>query len=145
MDVCLFRVAADMAERGIIENPARKRQILRFNNLTYGTITPTDLDGVIEYKNRAYVFFEIKYRGAQVKYGQKLALERLVKDSAANDKKSVAIIADHYVDDCATDVDAADCKVREIFLFESPQWRATLIELRLGDFIELFLAHYLCE
>ena len=131
-----------MVERGIIENPARKRQILMFNNLVYGTITPTDLDGVIEYRNKAYVFFEIKYRGAEVKHGQKLALERLVKDSAANDKMSVAIIADHFVDNCEEDVDASLCTVREIYLCDKPQWRQTQSTMMLGEFIHLFLGHY---
>ena len=69
-----------MNERGVINNIQRAQQINDFSNLLYGKITPTDIDGMIEYRGKLYIFFEIKYKDKDMPFGQRLALERLVKD-----------------------------------------------------------------
>ena len=43
--------------RGVIQNRDRKKQIIDFSGLKYGKITPTDIDGLIEYKDKAMMFF----------------------------------------------------------------------------------------
>jgi len=40
--------------RGKIEHRDRARQIRDFSNLRYGNITPTDIDGLIEYQNKCF-------------------------------------------------------------------------------------------
>ena len=47
--------------RGAIMHAERAKQLNDFNGLQYGNITPTDIDGVIDYKDRAMVFLEIKF------------------------------------------------------------------------------------
>jgi hypothetical protein len=42
--------------RGVIQNVGRKQQINDFSELRFGNITPTDMDGCIEYKDKAYIF-----------------------------------------------------------------------------------------
>jgi hypothetical protein len=107
--------------RGEINNVKRKQQIINFSGLLYGKITPTDLDGLIEYKNIGYIFIEIKYSNAELPFGQKLAIERLVKDTNIN-KKSIGIIAEHYIEDTSNQINASDCVVRKIFDWKY-QWR----------------------
>ena len=97
--------------RGEIINIERARQINNFKNMRYGKITPTDMDGLIEYHNKAYVFIEVKYGDKDLPFGQRLALERLVKDTSSKDKQSIAIVCEHQVDNTENQIDVADCKL----------------------------------
>ena len=99
--------------RGKINHRDRARQINSFENLRYGTITPTDIDGLIEYHNQAYVLLETKYKEAKTLYGQKLALERLTRDLNQTGKPTICIIAEHEVEDPKRDVDVANAIVRK--------------------------------
>ncbi len=79
-------------ERGKIRN-AEYAQILRdFSKLRWGAITPTDIDGFLDFGNRAFVFIEAKHKGAVLSGGQKLALERLVDACAV---PAILLIAQH--------------------------------------------------
>jgi hypothetical protein len=66
--------------RGATVYKARAKQGRDFTGLRHGNITPTDVDALIEYENKAYVFIEAKLSGVDMPYGQKLALERLCDD-----------------------------------------------------------------
>lgn len=67
--------------RGAVSNKSRAIQARDFTGLLYGNITPTDIDGVIEYKNRCYVFYEAKHMNAPpMSDGQRIALERICDD-----------------------------------------------------------------
>lgn len=81
-------------ERGVINNKDRARQLRDFSGLRYGNITPTDIDGLIEYKDIAYVIFETKFGSAEVPRGQMIALERLC-DDLQNYKHTIVIISSH--------------------------------------------------
>lgn len=102
-------------KRGEIYNVERKQQINDFSNMLYGTITPTDIDGLIEYKNLAYIFFEVKYKDTELPLGQKIALERLIIDLNKANKPSICIIAMHFVSDVKVKIDVSTCIVRKIF------------------------------
>lgn len=79
-------------ERGKIRH-AEYAQILRdYSKLRWGAITPTDIDGFLDFGNRAFVFIEGKHKGAIVSGGQKLALERLVDACTV---PAILLIAQH--------------------------------------------------
>ena len=64
-----------------IINRRYAKQLIDFANITIGNKgMPTDCDGLIEYHGKAYVLFELKYRGADVPLGQWLALVRMCDD-----------------------------------------------------------------
>lgn len=65
-----------MAERGQIRSLRYTRQRAEFTGLRFGTITPTDIDGLIEFEGRCCIFMEAKHGGAELPTGQRLALER---------------------------------------------------------------------
>lgn len=67
-----------MTERGKIRNKDFKRQIFDMSGLQFGKITPTDIDGFMDFGNKLFVFFESKHGSSKMSYGQRLALERLV-------------------------------------------------------------------
>lgn len=81
-----------MTDRGVIRNPQYCQTISDFRGLRWGNITPTDLDGLIEYHNKLFVLLEAKYGDAELPYGQKLALERL---SDSINKPTLLIVFNH--------------------------------------------------
>lgn len=103
------------SNRGVIQNRERKRQIIDYSGLRYGNITPTDIDGLIEYHGEAYVLIEIKHGDAQMPYGQRLAIQRIVNDLASTGKLACAMVCTHDVDDVTQDVDAASTIVTAIY------------------------------
>lgn len=122
--------------RGTIQFRNRRKQIIDFSGLRYDNITPTDCDGIIEYKNKAYVLFEIKYRNAEVPRGQLLALTRMVDDYKRANKYALLIIAEHNIDDAEQDIDAANCKVRKWY---DGIWRQNPLTLK--ELIDRFIKY----
>lgn len=107
-----------------ILNLDRFKQPVVFEGLNFGTIYPTDIDGMIEYKNKAYVFFEVKYRGKDIPLGQRIALERLVVDTGKS-KESIALVLDHEVSNASDGILVKDCTVRELYFSRERYWRQT--------------------
>ena len=127
-----------MHNRGSINNRDRAKQLRDFSGLQFGSITPTDIDGLIEYQNKAYVFFELKYGEAEMPTGQRLAFERTT-DDLENKKPTLFLIATHNVSDCNKDIDTANASVTEYrlkgeWVTFSPEFRITTKKI-----IELFL------
>ena len=59
-----------------IRNPKKMRQLIDFKGLELdGGIYPTDIDGLIELRNREYIILEVKHRGAAVLTGKGLLLK----------------------------------------------------------------------
>jgi len=81
-------------ERGKIRNRRRAAQIRDFSGLRWENITPTDIDGLVEYHNVCYVFYETKLEDKEMDFGQKLALERL-NDDLSKSKPCITIISTH--------------------------------------------------
>lgn len=98
-------------ERGVIRNKKFALQVNNFVNLRYGNITPTDIDGLIEFRNKAYVIIEIKHANYVLSEhnGQRLAIERLT-DDLQEKKPTLALIARHNENG---DIDVAFCEVSE--------------------------------
>lgn len=127
--------------RGVIENTARKQQIIDFRHLKYGNITPTDLDAYIEYKDKAKIWIEFKYRNAEPPYGQRLAMQRDVKDAEKIGKEAIAIIAEHDVHDTAHSVMADECQVREICYKQCFTWRPPKYPCTVKQMVDKFIEY----
>lgn len=97
-------------DRGKIINRGYATQIRDFSGLRFGNITPTDIDGFIDFQNNRFVIMEFKYEGSNYPFGQKLALERLVDGLHDAGKKCIGIIASHHTNG---DIDCSNCKVEE--------------------------------
>lgn len=130
-------------EQSRIHSPHKMRQLIDFKGCSVGDgLYPTDIDGLIEYKDKGYLLFEVKYDGAQVPLGQKLALERMINDFSQKGKQSIAFICDHTVRDTHKSIVLAWCKVREIYYGGEKVWRKPEKELTvreaINDFIPVF-------
>ena len=123
-----------MAKSYTLKNIARQQQINDFANLTIGA---TDVDGLIEYKNKAYIFFEVKYKDKKMSLGQRIALERLVNDISRLNKKAILLLCEHDVSDTNMSIDVSSCRVRGFFY--DGDWYYPDEVINVNDIIKRFL------
>ena len=71
------------------------RQAVNFEGLRWKKLTPTDIDGVVEFWGKGYVIIETKYKGMELKRGQQLALERMCDDLERAGKPTVLFVTEH--------------------------------------------------
>lgn len=100
-----------MHERGKITNKDRASQLNDFSGLVrHRRITPTDIDGMIDYYGNAFLFFEGKLDGAEFKTGQRIALEHICDAIESAGKPAWCLLYGHSTD-ASEDVDVANCYV----------------------------------
>lgn len=81
---------------GVIRHRARNLQVNDFRGLRYGKITPTDIDGAIDFDGRLFVFVEAKFVGTPIGRGQELFLERVVDAlDLPPSRFALGLVADH--------------------------------------------------
>lgn len=108
-----------MLKHGIIKNRAALQQIKIFKGLRWGTITPTDIDGFFDFKNKIFIFVEIKFKNTSLKRGQGIALQRLTDACQRGGIQSYLLICNHKCD-IKNDIDCANTKV--IFCRNNYEW-----------------------
>lgn len=121
------------ASRGVIKNRRYANQVKDYSGIRFGKITPTDIDGFIDFGDKAFVIIEVKYGDTDVPTGQKLAIERLC-DSLNQQKPTVAIIARH---DSNGDIDVGNCVATEIRY--KRQWKQASHRITVKGTIDSFL------
>lgn len=99
-----------MANRGEIASIGRATQLIAFEGMRWGKITPTDIDFAIEARG-AYVFGEFKYKDKPLDLGQRLALQNLSK--AVYPAPSLLFVATHETP-LPHAVIARECRVVEV-------------------------------
>jgi hypothetical protein len=119
--------------RGVIRNREYSNQVRDFSGLRFGNITPTDIDGMIEYHGICYVYIETKFENATLPFGQRLALERQ-NDDMERVKPTITIISKHHTDG---DIDVANTTVTE-FRFNKI-WHITQSITTTKDLITKFI------
>lgn len=117
---CLSRCAVNDDDRGKIRNRDRAKQLKDFSGLRFGRITPTDIDGFVDFQNKAFVIFEIKYGATEVPRGQELCYERLALACEKAGVKTLVLVATHDVEPPG-DIDVAGLRVTKVFF--QGKWR----------------------
>ena len=130
-----------MAERGVYQNANRGRQLLRFDGFQYGTITPTDIDAIIDYHDRVWVVFEAKLIGKDVPNGQRIMLERKIRDAIRAQKHGIALIVEHGIEDPSKDIFLKDCMVREVYTTENMKWRPPKWAINAKDMTDAYIGY----
>ena len=98
-----------------IHNKRKMKQLIDFKGCAVdGGMYPTDIDGVIEYKDSKYIIFEVKYGDSEIPIGQRLALQRMVDDFTKSGKQAIVLICSHTVKNPNKPVVMAWCNVREM-------------------------------
>lgn len=91
--------------RGSIRDREASNAVKDYTKLRWGKITPTDIDGLIDFGGKLFIVIELKYGDKELERGQELALERLA-DTIGKSKVCYAIVAryntkgDIQVDTC---------------------------------------------
>lgn len=122
-------------ERGKIHNPARAGQLRDFSALRYGTITPSDIDAIIDFGNRAFVIIETKVIGTAVPLGQRILLERMANRMTSGGVSAVVLIAEHNTSPAQV-IDVGNCIVVETYI---GAWRKASGNNTVRQAIGLFL------
>jgi hypothetical protein len=116
-------------ERGKIRNK-NHIPLKDYSGLRYGKITPTDIDGFMDFGNRFFIFIELKYGNGKMLYGQRLALERLC-DACATEQRLSSVIIARYHDASTEEIDVAPLLVSEYRLnraWYTPKTQTTVRE-----------------
>ena len=104
-----------MFHSDLVQHRKRMKQLITFDGLDFGSITPMDIDGVIEYHDKAVILLEYKLKGCNMPDGQRLCLERLSDDCAKAGKISCVLLAEHETYDADEDVRAGEAIVKRIY------------------------------
>lgn len=132
-------------DRGKIINRKRKNQIVDFSGIRIENMTPMDVDGVIDLRNKGFIIIELKYRDAVLSRGQQIAYERMVDAIRNGDKECALFLCEHKVDNPEEDIDAASAIVRSYYY--QGEWKeegdVRLVEL-LNNFT-YYVLHKPCE
>lgn len=81
---------------GVIKHIDRFKQVISFAGMErIRRITPTDIDGFIDYGGECFIYMECKREGRDLDYGQRLALENVVKSHTAAGHKACVILFTH--------------------------------------------------
>jgi hypothetical protein len=106
------------ASRGMIKNRDHMRQIKSFSGMRWEKITPTDIDGFIDFGGKVFVFIEAKHGESMPPYGQRLALERLCDTCKKAGLISAVLLVGHNT---SGDINISECNVFRYRL--DGQWR----------------------
>lgn len=101
--------------RGTIKHINRFKQVISFEGMErLRKITPTDIDGFIDYGGKFFIYMECKHENKNLEYGQRLAMESVVKSHTKAGHKACAIWFTH---NSASDevIICRDAKVKMVY------------------------------
>lgn len=130
-----------MPLESLIRNPLRASQVLDFTGILPPPLAPTDIDGLVEWKDKAYVIIECKHGDKGMSLGQKIAIERMTKDFNKAGKRAVAIVVEHNVDDIQQSVKVGNQLVREVYYDSQGRWRKPSHEMTAREAINDFIQY----
>lgn len=107
----------------LIKHPHRASQVLDFGGMLEPPYAPTDIDGLIEWKDKAYIIIECKYKQKEMSKGQQIAIERMINDFVKAGKRALAIVVEHDEDNIERSVMVADQLVRQVYFDTQRKWR----------------------
>lgn len=124
-------------ERGAIWAPSRAAQLVDYRGLRWGNITPTNVDGLIDFGARFFFFVELKLRGAPFLLGQRLALANVRAAIVNGGKRCVVLVAEHTQHDPHEEIQAHAAEVIEIL--DGEVWRKPSRSVRVREAIDHYL------
>lgn len=122
----------------LIRNRERMRQVRDFRGLRFGSISPTDIDGILDFGGKLWAIFELKHEDTPMPFGQRLALERLCDGLERGGTHAVVLVASHH--EVTTDIDCATASVTRVR--ECGAWRNPLRPVTLRQAIDSLYARY---
>lgn len=122
--------------RGKIKNREYARRIKDFSGLRWDNCTPTDVDGLLELDDKLFIFLEGKYGDAELRDGQRIALERTCKAIASTGRLAVVLVTRYYTSP-DVDVDYANCPVAE--MWRNGAWHKAPMHITCREMIDYLI------
>lgn len=129
-----------MSDRGKIKYLDRYKQLISYEGLErHRKITPTDIDGFIDYNGNAFFYIEGKeesrYKRGGLDTGQKRAIQNLIKSNTMAGHAAAAVIFTHT---CSVNeiINAKDMKIVEAYF--DRKWHKLNGSCTLSDAIDRF-------
>lgn len=120
-----------MSERGEIRNEQYAGIINNFSGLQrHRKITPTDIDGIIDYNGNALIILEGKFKGTEMPHGQKFALQHLCDAIKAGGRYVICLVFTHTCTP-GEQVQVSECVVTKVYYngnWTSPKEAQTVIQ-----------------
>jgi len=91
----------------LIRSRSNLAQVINFSGLKFGSMYPSDIDAIIEVRDKLWIVIEVKHGDAEPPFGQRLMLERLV-DALSEHRQAILFLANHK---SRGEVDLASCIV----------------------------------
>jgi hypothetical protein len=124
--------------RGTIKYPERyiQSKLISYQGMVrIRNITPTDIDGLIDYNGNVFVYLEGKLIGKDLDYGQRLCFEHLVQSHEKAGNFSWVLVFEF--NEPVTEIIIAKNKfVREIYESKRLKWRPPEKKITLIEAIE---------
>lgn len=129
-----------MSERGEIRNEKFASILKNFSGLRrHRNITPTDIDGIIEYNGSAFVILEGKFGQAQMPYGQQRCFEAICAAITQGGKHACCIVFSHQAKP-GDQIDVSACSVSK-FYFNGKWWPGDKNQRTVLQVVEAFEKH----
>jgi len=107
--------------RGSIKYLKKYKQLISFEGMErMRKITPTDIDGLIDYNGNSFIYMEFKTDGKSIDYGQRLAIEHIINSHEQAGHKACALLIYHNCD--ADEIIMAKEKIIES-VYQNNKWR----------------------
>lgn len=122
--------------KGDIRNESYAKQINSFSGLLRRRgITPTDIDGLIDYNGKAFIVLEGKFGDAPIPMGQRIALENIANAIHEGGKQIIVLVFRHNVS-LSLQVDVSTQFVSEYYY--NRQWHLTKKQINILNAIVKF-------
>lgn len=131
-----------MENRGKIIHREYAAQIRDYTGLRWGSITPTDIDLVLDFGGILFVLGELKYKNTVLKYGQRLALER-INDAIEKSRSACYCLILSHNNKPPEDIDTANSWVIEYRYQQA--WKKTNTRITCRQFIEGLMGKYFLD
>lgn len=112
----------DEIERGKVRNVALATQYRDYSGLRFErNITPTDIDGSLDFGGKLFVLLEYKAKGAPMSEGQRMHLESHAKAINEGSKKAAVLVCEHETKP-GEPIDGAAARVVEYIWWGNQSW-----------------------
>ena len=119
----------------LVRNRKSLGQVVLFEGLQRKGVSPSDIDAVLEIRDKYLVLFEVKKEGFDIPKGQRILLETLANVWEETGRISVVVKAIHRIKNNA-DILLKDCEVEEIYYKGS--WKILDRTILVGKFLDDF-------
>ncbi len=120
----------------MICNSVYAGRVINFDGLTFKNASPTNMDAMLEYKDKGFVFIEAKRNNAPIPTGQRVAFERLVN---ALNKPSVCFFTTWTLLDADEQICLAESRVVQYYY--QGRTHITDMTVTLKEYLGRFIDH----